>query len=330
MKDNKYNLSNMPRYILILFMIFAIHNSALVFAEDQKAGSSSVVGTVEDRPSWYAVINSPQRGKKLYVKGDIFSSDKHLTKSLRIVEVGKDSILLEDVASKDAIILNPGERVPLEGLDMVFEKAVEASVVEYRYKPSSRITKAQAEDFTVKGLSTKRVVLEKNYNKPNELTKKEKEIFDSPRDADSNKKIIIADLFRKIEVKKIGEDVWALNRHTEPAVANAGSAIISAIRMVEPRYRFGEGPSLRFNSDLGAVVLNRDGFLVQNIAIAKLGEDFGIKQGDLIKSINGHPVNNLLGLYRAYESVASDKATKLVSINIIRDGKNKTLVYKIR
>lgn len=316
--------------ILIIYIVFGAAEGPLVFAEDQNRGSSNVVGTVEDKPSWYAVISSAQRGKKLYVKGDIFSSDTDVAKSLRIVETGQDSLLLEDVASKNKIMLSPGDRIPIEGADMVFEKAVEASVVEYRYKPSSRLTKAQAEDFTVKGLSTKRVVLEKNYNKPNELSQKEKEIFDSPRDAGMNKKIIIADLFKKIEVKKIGEDVWALNRHAEPAVANTGSAIISAIRMVEPRYRFGEGPSLRFNSDLGTVVLNRDGFLVQNIAIAKLGEDFGIREGDLIKSVNGHPVNNLLGIYRAFESVASDRATKLVSISIIRSGKAKTLVYKIR
>jgi hypothetical protein len=316
---------------LIIYILTGVAAGPMVFAEDFSNGSSKSVGTVEDtRPSWYAVINSGTKGKKLYVKGDIFSSDKYMTKCLRVAEIDKDSLLLEDVASKDNIILKPGDRIPLEGTGLVFEKAVEANILEYSYKPSSGITKAQAEDFTVKGLGKKRVVLEKKYDAPADLTQKEKEIFEAPKDAGISRKIIIADLFKKIEVKKIGEDVWAINRHAEPAVANTGSAIISAIRMVEPRYRFREGPSLKFNSDLGTVVINRDGFLVQDIAIAELGEDFGICEGDLIKTINGYPVNNLLGIYRAFESVASDKSTKLVSINIIRDGRSKTLVYKIR
>ena len=57
---------------------------------------------------------------------------------------------------------------------------------------------------------------------------------------------------------------------------------------------------------------------------------FGIKEGDVIKTINGYPVNRLLGIYRAYENVASNKGAKLLSIDITRDGKTKTLVYKIR
>ena len=87
---------------------------------------------------------------------------------------------------------------------------------------------------------------------------------------------------------------------------------------------------MRFNTDLAAVVVNREGFLIQNIAVAKLTENFGIMQGDIIKSINGHSLNSLLGIYRVYENIASSKSTKLLSIDIVRDGKTKTLIYKIR
>ena len=111
---------------------------------------------------------------------------------------------------------------------------------------------------------------------------------------------------------------------------NAGAALMSAIKRVEPKYRFGEGPSLRFNTDLGVAVVNKEGFLVQDITAARFAESFGIKRGDIIKSINGYPVNSLLGIYRAYENVASDKGNRLLSFNIARDGKTKTLVYKIR
>ena len=81
---------------------------------------------------------------------------------------------------------------------------------------------------------------------------------------------------------------------------------------------------------MGTAVVNKEGFLIQNIAVAKLAENFGIRQGDIIKSINGYPVNNLLGIYRVYENISSNKDTRLLHINIARDGKNKTLIYKIR
>ena len=218
---------------------------------------------------------------------------------------------------------------------MIFEKTVESSVLEYNYnKPAKKVTKNQMEDFTIKSLEKNRVELEKNYNnqlQARQLSDKEKEIFNSPRDEGVDKKVIITELFDKITSKKIGDNAWEVDRSSvEPAIRNAGAALLSAIKRVEPRYRFGEGPSLKFNTDLGTAVVNKEGFLVQDIAVAKLTEGFGIKEGDIIKTINGSPVTSLLGMYRLYEDVASNKSVKLLSINIARDGKIKTLVYKIR
>jgi hypothetical protein len=297
--------------------------------------SANTVGTIEgSKSSWYAVI-AADKGKKLYVKGDIFYSNEDPSKGLRILDIKQDALILEDVASKNGVIVKSGEAIPIKGAGMVFEKTVESSVLEYNYnKTEKKVTKNQLEDFTVQSIEKKKIVLEKDYNKsfqPESLSAREKEVFNTPRDRDSDKKIILTALFDEIETKKIGEDVWALRRTSaEPALHNAGSALVSAIKGVEPRYRFGEGPSLKFNTDLGTLIINRDGFLIQNIAVASLTEKFGIRQGDIIKNINGYSVNSLLGVYRVYENVASDKSTKLLSIDIDRGGKIKTLVYKIR
>ena len=237
--------------------------------------------------------------------------------------------------SKNGVIVKPGDSIPIEGPGMIFEKTVESSVLEYNYnKTSKKVTKNQLEDFTIKNIEKQKIVLEKDYDKASQaaqLSGREKEIFSSPRDQDANKNIILAELFNQVESKKIGDDVWALNRGSaKSAINNMGSALVSAIKMVEPGYRFGDGPSLKFNTDLGAVVMNRDGFMIQNIAVAKLTEKFGIEQGDVIKSINGYPLNSLLGIYRIYEDIALNSNTKLLSINIARGGQTKTLVYKIR
>lgn len=318
----------MLRIIIIILYVAIISLAKPVFADS--------VGTVEDtKSSWYAVIGTEDKGKKLYVKGDIFISDKNPAESFRILGIEKDTLMLEDVSSNRKITIKPGENIPTENTGMVFEKTVESSVIEYSYnKTPKKITKTQLEDFTIKSLQKRKIVLEKNYDASSaaeQLSNKEKEIFNSPRDPYADKKAIIIELFNKIDSKRIGNEVWTLDRSSaEPAIRNAGAALISAIKRIEPSYRLGKGPSLRFNTDLGTAVVNKEGFLVQNIAIEKFTESFGIKQGDIIKSINGYPVNSLLGIYRAYENIASNKDAKLLRIDIARNGKAKTLVYKIR
>ncbi|MDP2921561.1 MAG: hypothetical protein Q8O12_04250 [Candidatus Omnitrophota bacterium] len=316
------------RFKILFIITFAITLAGPVFA--------SPVGTVkENKSSWYAIIGTKNKGKKLYMTGDMFFSYKNPAKSLRISDIKENILVLYDAGSGAGIIVKAGELIPIEDSGMIFEKTVESSVLEYNYnKPAKKITKNDLEDFTIKSLEKQKIVLEKDYNaiaQAKQLSDKEKTVFNSPRDETADKKVLITELFDKINSKKIGDNVWSLDRSSvQPAINNAGAVIMSAIKRVEPKYRFGEGASLKFNTDLGTAVVNKDGFLVQNMAVAKLTESFGIKEGDVIKTINGYPVNSLLGIYRAYENVASNQGPKLLSIDITRDGKTKTLVYKIR
>jgi len=295
------------------------------------------VGIIEDsKISLYAVVaDSDNKGKKLYAKGDIFSYGRNPAEYFRILDIGKDRIMLEDGISKDNLIVKPGEAIPSKTSRMIFERTIESGVLEYSYsKSAEEPAKNQARDFIIKSLENNRIVLEKDYAAlpaGKQLSDKEKEIFDAPKTRNSDKKALITGLFGKIESKKIGSDAWAVDRSSaEPAMRNAGAVIISAISRIEPQYRLAEGPGLRFNTSLGTAVVNREGFFIKSIAVAKLAESFGIRQGDVVKSINGYPVNNLIGIYRAYEDISSDKSAKIVSIDIARDGKAKTLVYKIR
>lgn len=321
----------MCRHLKIIFII-----ASIITINSAKPVLASPVGTIEDnKSSWYAVIGTENKGKRLYVKGDLFSSDKNPERSFRILDIKKDSLVLENVISRNSVIVKPGENIPIENSKMVFDKTVESSVLEYNYSKSpKKFTKNQLEDFTIKSLENKKIVLEKPYAalpQEKQLSNKEKEIFNSPRDMDADKKAIITELFNEIDSKKIGDNVWALNRSSaEPAIHNAGAALMAAIKRVEPGYRLGEGPSLKFSTDLGTLVVNKQGFLIQNITSAKLTESFGIKKGDIVKSVNGYPVNSLLGIYRAYENVASNKGARLLNIDIARDGKIKTFVYKIK
>jgi hypothetical protein len=314
--------------ILILYLL----QGPVAVAEELEGSVSDVVGTVtETDPNWYAIIETGVE-KKLYTKGDILSSD--IDNYLRIEDIRRDAIILKDANKKISLTVKPGERLPIDGASLIFEKSVQSDIVEYRYKSSGDLREEEQREFALKDVSEKKIVLEKGYDRARLLTmlsKEEKELFESPQAEEGGGEIIKAGLFDRIEIEKVGEDTWALNTESaEEAFSNAGQVLVSVIKTVKPHFRFGEGPSLKFNCELGDMVLNRDGFLVQNLAVAKFAEHSGIKQGDLIRSINGQSVNSLYGIFKAYMEVKSNPNIKVVNVNIVRDGKPKTLVYKIR
>jgi len=318
-------------YIFIVWAVF-LAASSIGLAEDINDLAPEVVGTVTDKePSWYAIAKMDGKGK-LYTKGDIFCSNVDITRCLRIQDVKKDELLLKDVSSENTFRVAPGKKIPLEGTEIIFEKAVSTDVVEYRYDASERPTKDKVEDFTIRDLEKKKVVLEKHYDKAAllaALSEEEREVFNAPQLEDTD--TIKSSFFEDINIEKIEDDAWAIDvESAKLAIDNTGKAIISTIKKVEPRFRFREGPSLKFNCELGDIVLNRDGFLIQDLAVAKLAERAGIKQGDLIKSINGQSINSLYGIYRAYMSFKGDKDIEALNVNIIRDGRPETLTYKIR
>ncbi len=338
MKNNIYNLENVSffRYTIVLYISFFVSGQA-VFAADLKTSPSRVVGTVKDKePSWYAIIKVG-REKKLYTKGDIFCSDIDITHSFRIQDIKEDALILRGLDTERTVTIAIGQDIPIKGTEMIFEKTVQADVIEYRYtEPERHVKGITKRGFSVTDFSKRKVVLGRDYIRPEiegGLSEQEKKLFGSPRIRDNKGQKVKASLFKEIEFKKIGEDVWEVNVNTEkakPAVANAGKAILTMIKEVRPRYRFGKGPSLRFSSELGDVVINKQGFLIQSLALAALASRAGIKKGDLVKSVNDYPVNSLYGLYKAYMLVKSDREVKIVKVDIIRDGKGQTLIYKIR
>jgi hypothetical protein len=123
MWNNRYNLNGMYflRYIFIILMASSISNP-LVLAEPRNSTLSKPVDNVKVR---YAVAKVDGRKKKLYTRGDIFYSPTDMTRCLRIQDIKRDTLILNALDSKETFIVRPGERIPLEDLDIVFEKTVE-------------------------------------------------------------------------------------------------------------------------------------------------------------------------------------------------------------
>ncbi|MFC1508539.1 hypothetical protein ACFL60_02505 [Candidatus Omnitrophota bacterium] len=115
MKNNRYNLVNV--FFLVLFIaIFLI--SFPVLAEDEGL-------------SWYAVVKIEGETGKLYTKGDIFYSDVNIANCLRVIDIKKDVIILKNTDSKDMITVEAGEKIPIEGIDMVFKKTVQTRDIKH-------------------------------------------------------------------------------------------------------------------------------------------------------------------------------------------------------
>lgn len=144
----------MFKYFKIILFITAISSLGPVFSRSARA--------IEEKDSsYYAVIETENKGKKLYVKGDIFYSNENPEKGFRLVDIKKDGIVLEDLVSKNGVIVRPGEPIPIEGREMIFEKTVESKVFgENHKKAGSRFTKNELEDFTVKSFEKRKSVLD--------------------------------------------------------------------------------------------------------------------------------------------------------------------------
>jgi|GEM_PF-940629 len=318
---------------IIMTTILCLYTQTFTMAE-RSVDTSEPVGIVEEsEPSWYAIMSVPgEQHRKLYAKGDLIYSEKNPENYLRIEDIKIDKIVLKDLNKNILIDITPGEAIPIEGLDLIYEKSIKSAIIEYRYKASDDAS--VKDDFVLKRENDAKVILEKKYNTAlikQSLSDEEKKLFEMPETNVQPQETIKAGLFEKIEVEKIGEDTWSIKRDSaKDAFSNAGHALVSVIKSVRPQYRFGEGPSLKFNCELGDVVLGKDGFLVQNLAVAKLAERFGIKQGDLIKRINGQNVNTLYGIFRVYMNIKSNPGISTLVVDIVRDGRPKTLVYKIR
>ncbi len=315
------------KLVIAILLIFAlIEPITMVFCEEGK-----VVGQVSTKTAvWYAIIKDIKTGKtKLYIKGDIIYSEEEITRCLRIIEIKEGAMLLEDLETKEISVLTPGEKVPLKDADKVFEKTVEASVLEYQYTTGD-LSSHPAEDFTVKDLAEKKVTLGKAYKKKGQvLSEEERSLFDAP--VKKNQERLRGEDFMAINFNKVAENEWEVDRASaSSAIQNAEKVLFSIILSTQPRFRLKEGPSLDFTSELGNANLNREGFVIKNLAIAQLGARTGIREGDVIKRVNGQSVNSLLGIYRAYQSVKQNPEARLVKVEIMRNRRPVILTYRIR
>ena len=100
------------------------------FAEGLENKADTVA---DEETSFYAIIKRDTREKKLYMEGDMLYSISGIGAYLRIHEIKKDALILKDVNSGDTFTVKLGERIPLDGVDMVFERIIRPDVAEFEF-----------------------------------------------------------------------------------------------------------------------------------------------------------------------------------------------------
>jgi general secretion pathway protein C len=71
------------------------------------------------------------------------------------------------------------------------------------------------------------------------------------------------------------------------------------------------------------------GFLVREIQPGSVYEKLGVRAGDVIRSVNGQPINNMEEVMKLYQQLGGINQASNVSIEVMRGGRSESLQYNL-
>ena len=71
------------------------------------------------------------------------------------------------------------------------------------------------------------------------------------------------------------------------------------------------------------------GFLVREIQPGSIYEKLGMRTGDVIRNVNGQPINNMEEVMKLYQQLGGVNQTSSIAIDIMRGGRTESLQYNI-
>jgi len=135
-------------------------------------------------------------------------------------------------------------------------------------------------------------------------------------------------LLERVRVEPTGPNTYGLNAaDVQWALEHAGQVLQEAWGTVRPLVSFQEGLRFRIASPLADGVLGAGGFQVHS---PKLAERAGLMAGDIVRSVNGRPVNGFPDLFRLYQEVKRNPQLSAVEVSLERQGQLLTKTYRIR
>jgi hypothetical protein len=130
---------------------------------------------------------------------------------------------------------------------------------------------------------------------------------------------------RPLEMRRLGPERWEVNAaEIQAFFAQAGRTLPDVSVTVEPAFSLGSRTRYWVTSEAVDGILTDQGFLVTD---PKLAEAAGIEAGDIIVTVQGHPVS---ALHAVMLALRRDPDRRTFVVEIDRRGARITQTYRLR
>lgn len=286
--------------------------------------SSTGTATVSfSAPKPYAIVLFVRENlRKLYSTGDVIFLPENPARSFAMVKLEDGRVLLRDNTTRQLISLRPGS--PLPGFPGIsFVRGIPLTALEYRFKVVQRITE---QDLVLLSVAGSRALVER------EVTELPSGVL--PSDAVGSPRIAkagVMDLtqFAFASFKKVDENTYEVSEAlVRPVIDGVGRLLSEHRPKFTPAFSMPTDRDVTIVSTLGDGVLSRGGFTVTSSRVA---QTFGIKVGDTILGLNGHPVDSPLNAWWTFQElfIQNPHLTE-IHVEMLRDKTFQTKTFRLR
>ncbi len=280
-----------------------------------------------ETPSRVAIITElASRRQRLYSAGDVILDPNGA--EWKILQIEEGRLRISDTRGRKASWVAEGS--PLPGtVKRLVTGTPELASVEYRYVPTEgpldvepRVIELRGNHAAL-GIDVPPILSASPLNIP-ESRGAIPAIRQSPESSPQPDKTLLG----RVRVKETAKDTYEINAADLNGVLEQGGKVLAeAWPKVWPSVSFRQGVSLDLQSPVAVGTLGPRGFRVSSPNLAERG---GIEVGDVILAMNGQPINNLADLYRLYNQFQKDPSLSLIQLDLERQGRPVTKMYRIR
>ncbi len=274
-------------------------------------------------PKRYAVLQE-ELGKvrRLYTSGDVLIHPQNPTRSLMIQRVEAEVLVFRESQKGRQRSLRSGRPVP--GFPGVtFVGTVMLKQLQYRFKVVDRVTDAEP---VLVALTGSQAVLEKEVLRlpPHLLHRASKPTPQRPTQPKLD-----GELFKQVRAKEVNDNTYEVDQDTlKPVIENVEQVLAELEPTLSPAFSLQTGMRFNFTSRAGDGTLNRSGFTVTRLPVART---FGIEVGDTIISLNSRPVNSPRNAWWTFQELfINNRTLTKLHVNLIRAVRLMTKTYRIR
>ncbi len=149
---------------------------------------------------------------------------------------------------------------------------------------------------------------------------------------DDTKKIsakrLVASLFLKIETEKLSDTEWVIKLPTTvKSTENFAEVLPVVIKKLSGLLGEDSNVNIYFKTSLGRMTLKKDGLLIKSLS-SVLKSKCGIKDSDIIKSVNARDITSIGAISGVFSNVSKSAGT--VTVKLLRNGEERTHVYLLK